>query len=224
MKRETYSIHSALLSRKSEYFSNRKRADFSDGSISKFKLPDVDPGLFALFVKWVYTEDVAPFSEDLPYREIADIMIDLYTLGDQLLCTGLKNRTVDILQEAMSNSAGTQSLELTIRVYASDQLGDSNLALYLLEQLAWEIVGNGLERYMDAAGSLWIKFEKLLDAFQNAEFKLRIDHYSQKRHTEDAGKYNARDPKVTTGCRWHEHAAEPMAPCARWIRGALRSK
>lgn len=82
---ETHKLHRGLLCLESELFSACLQGRFEQASSLEVNLPDVDPGLFCEFAKWLYTDDIAPFPKGMKDELIADLMVDLYVLDERLL-------------------------------------------------------------------------------------------------------------------------------------------
>lgn len=77
---------------------------------------------------------------------VVDAMIDVYVLGDRILCDSLKNRAMDMVQAAcMRSSVAVDSVLKAVRKGDSG----SKMTEYLLKQLARDIWGAvGYEEYM----------------------------------------------------------------------------
>ncbi|KAH7084944.1 hypothetical protein BKA63DRAFT_6395 [Paraphoma chrysanthemicola] len=53
--KKTYRVHKALLVHHSEYFRNALRNSWSEAKNGGVTLDDVEPGIFDIFVEWLYT-------------------------------------------------------------------------------------------------------------------------------------------------------------------------
>ena len=207
ISKPTY-LHQSLLCEVSEFFKKCLEQCFAESASQKVSLPEDSPESFAWFVKWAYSGDLAPLRisdgcDAIPF------MANLYVLADKLLCENLKNRSMDMIQEACSVS----------RLYASDVteavergLTGSKLVQYLVKQLAYEVregASGDCEFYDDSCMdcSEWWTFFKL-DAQLTQKFMCMVISP----RTENM---LAEDPAFLEGCAWHEHSP-PEKPCERW--------
>ena len=109
---EIFYVHPSLLCEKSEYFRACLQSHFSEAQSREVRLLDEKPKAFRLFLKWLYTGDLAPFpagkmAVDDDNNDVRDhsmifilrIAVAAYILGDRLLCSGVKDRAMDIIQQ-----------------------------------------------------------------------------------------------------------------------------
>ena len=193
-------MHHGLLCLASEYFCACLQGRFEEASSLEVSLPDVDPVLFCMFAKWLYTGDVAPFPKGMGDGLVADFMVDLYVLGERLLCVGLRNRAMDILQETLQNIAA--ELRLAVKVIAlGEPLRQSKLLNYLVDQIAYNSTRSGLDRYLEdtVERQEWLELLRALDADGITEFVCRCQWYQEREVTEDDGW--KLDPAKQEGCQ-----------------------
>ena len=219
---ETYHLHLALLCAKSKYFSACLQGKFHEASSREAKLPDVDPHVFALFTKWLYTEDIAPFAHTITDCEIAARMVELYILGDRPVCEGVKNRAVDILQEASKSLYRVPLLKVVIKAVTSNALPkDSRVVQYLFEQLSYVIGTDGVQCCTSMCGSSWLNLVKILDAAELTKMMCRFEFYKEKLYGRTRSEQPALswNPADLFGCEWHEHSDARRSVCGRWRQG-----
>ena len=89
----TYNLHRSLLIEKSGFFRGCLKPHFSEAAVGEVKLPGDRPCIFDWFVKWIY-------SGDIHSNTIFDIdFFEIYMLADKLMCSRLKDRSLDMVQE-----------------------------------------------------------------------------------------------------------------------------
>ena len=136
----TFHIHSDLLCQTSDYFRACLQGNFSEATKGEVKLSETRASTFQYFVKWLYTGDVAPFNNSLPLASIFTDMADVFALGNRLLCEGLRNRAVDMIQEVCSK----ELLNVGRIVYAAQAVETRSLLMqYLIQQLSFDMVEEG---------------------------------------------------------------------------------
>ena len=147
---QLHHLHLSLLCEVSGYFRGCFGGGFTEAATRKTALPDVDPAAFALFVKWAYTGQLAPStwdpskpSEASSVELLQESLIDLYILGDRLLCLGLKNRTADLMQ--MTHTNCHVSLKCFIKLVHAG-LPESKMAAYLVAQLTYDMTVDGQKK------------------------------------------------------------------------------
>lgn len=98
-KQEAHYVSPSVLSEKSGYFKGCLRGQLLEASNREVRLADLDPHTFQHFLKWLYTGDVAPFHEEQHAGDTLSHAVEIYVLADRLLCSGLKDRSIDSIQQ-----------------------------------------------------------------------------------------------------------------------------
>ena len=205
---KTYYLHRSLLCEVSDFFKKCLEQGFTESASRKVALPEDCPDTFAWFVKWAYSGDLAPLGITFGCDAIF-FMTKLYVLADKLLCEDLKNRTMDMVQEACSVSI----------LYASDvtqamQQGptETKMIQYLVKQLAYGVRKNNssVNFYKEFCNdpSEWQTFFKL-DVQLTQNFMSIVT-------SPEIEKSLSEDPASVEGCGWHEHSSPRKEPCKRW--------
>ena len=164
-------------------------------------LAENDPEVFDWFVKWAYTEQFGPLSTKNVDHTIK-MLAEVYVLGDQLLCSGLKNRAMDTMQDACV--LGTVNLEAVVKI-VDRGYADSRFAIYSVTQIAYDMVKLGqMKKYTEDAQ--WLNF---LTANGELTSKLVIEMTA-------VSSRMGKDPKYPEGCRWHEHDDDKDLEYNRW--------
>ena len=186
-----------MLCAKSEYFRACLKSGFSESATREVDLHGEDPNAFRYFVKWIYTGDLAPFPVT-KHMDVADMMIDVYVLGDSILCNGLQNRAMDMFQAACSYRHIT--VEIATKAVRS-KASMSMLKDYTLKQLARDMFRTaiGYEGYMAEEG-----WQDLIAADAAATSMLMRELLKWKA-VDPMESSETDDPADEEGCRWHVH-------------------
>jgi hypothetical protein len=122
-------------------------------------------------------------------------MIDVYVLGDRIICTGLQNRAIDIFQEASSQE--TVALDTIIRAIEKVPV-DSRLLSYHACQLASDM----LTTYSPNASPEFEGHEKWLQMIEpSTEFTSKV--LTELLEVGRGYRHADEDPASEGGCRWH---------------------
>ena len=149
----TFDVHSGLLREKSDYFRACLQGNFSEALKGEVRLPETKPEAFQYYAKLLYTGDLAPFNFDIDKDIIFRSMIDVYALGDRLLCHGIQNRSIDMVQEICVIS------DLSIgRIFYAAKIIEprSKLMQFLIEKLAFDMASEGYATFVE--DPKWLEF------------------------------------------------------------------
>ena len=206
----TFHLHSDLLCKKTSYFRGCLQGQFSESVTREVVMLETNPNAFQYFVKWLYTGDLAPFTESTTYDKDFHRMIDVYALGDELVCDGLKNRAVDMVQEICER----QHLDAEQMLYAAQSIRqDSKLMQYLVEQLACDMTSIGYQKFIE--DKEWTEFITM-DGRTSTGLLCKLKEWQTgETKTED------NDPSRKEDCRWHEHPGSQDLDCERWSTAAF---
>jgi hypothetical protein len=213
LDRASYQVHKSLLCSVSDYFNASLNSNhaFVESQTNTITLEDIDVAAFDLFVKWLYTGDLAPFPEQ-HYGELMYELIGAYTLGERLLCSGLRNRAVDIIQEICTDKSGEECVFDVVYCFGlKPQLVSSKLMQYLIKQLAYVIV-NGNKDYETNTD-----LQTFLE--QDGKVAAKVVFEVSKLHKAKGTKKKFLNPADEEGCAYHDHTEKEKedGECQRWL-------
>ena len=200
-------LHSSLLCTKSEYFRGCLRSGFAEAVTREVSLPDEDPTAFGYFVEWMYANDINPL-RDLSVPDISGTLIDIYALADRILCVGLKNRAVDLIQ---ARDSGKRILVSNVMKIIRLSIDDCKLLQYSVKQLAWEMCykETSYAEYISAEG-----WHDMIVADSKATTMLIQEVKYWQGKCRDL--FFEEEPATPSGCQWHVHPTdESKAECVR---------
>lgn len=111
-------------------------------------MPEDDPAVFALFVKWLY---VGSGSKDGMSDEFAVTLTKAWTLGDKLGCTAFQDAAMLSLIKNHTAKVGTS--EVILLAYVGSAAG-SKLRQYAIDQFRGDAKSGGLADCADERVSL----------------------------------------------------------------------
>ena len=215
--RQTHNLHLDLLTSKSKYFAACLKGNFSEAASREIELPDVDSQAFGMFAEWLYSGNVTLPAIDITPDEKALLMADLYILGDRLLCSGVKNRAFDIIQEYCKHHTVEAALILKL-VGSGESLKESRLVRYLVWQMAHEIAVNGISQYaLSWQRKTWMEMlGKLGEAQVSMLMEIVETCTSTVQYVRETGFLDSKSlgsPAYFGSCQWHEHASLVSTEC-----------
>ena len=221
---ETFYVHPSLLCEKSEYFRACLQSQFSEAQSREVRLVDEKPSVFRFFLKWLYTGDLAPFPaakivvrdgninvHDRSTVHILRIALRTYILGDRLLCSGVKDRAMDILQQCCERWILHPSDALEV---VNAGLGSSIIGRYHVKQLARQIQLIGWNHYTKEKEWLYLM---TLDANFVTEIILEVDRLKAQKVAEVG------NMAAVQSCAWHEHGKGSGCKGIRWESSTFRT-
>jgi hypothetical protein len=210
----TYHVHKSLLCSVSNYFNASLNSNhaFVESRTNTITLEDIDVASFDLFTKWLYTGDLAPFPEQ-HFGELMYELIGVYTLGERLLCSGLRNRAVDMIQEICTDKSGEECVFDVVYCFGvKPHLLSSKLMQYLIKQLAYVVV-NGKKDYETDTD-----FQAFLA--QDGKVAAKVVFEVSKMHKAKGSKKKFLNPADEDGCTYHDHeekGKDDGDECQRWL-------
>jgi hypothetical protein len=114
---------------------------------------------FKLFVKWLYTQDIAEEEMDLLNGDNTNL-VDAWILADRFIVPQLQNQ----LLWSMSSRRGKVSFESFIRAYEKTAPG-SKLCSYIIDRMTYDIITNPDHRPIEEGFSKRFPREMLDDLF-----------------------------------------------------------
>jgi len=101
--KKQFTIHKRLLCTHSNFFEKAFNGGFKEATEDKMDLPDDDPLIFNALVEWLYSHKRHRTIKNTSYLEGVDSLINLYIFGEKIGCNGLKNASMDELQDWLDN-------------------------------------------------------------------------------------------------------------------------
>ncbi|CAG8950236.1 hypothetical protein HYFRA_00008474 [Hymenoscyphus fraxineus] len=93
---QSFIIHKNFICYYSPYFAVAFNGGFIESETHTCHMEDVSPGAFALFVDWIYTQQI-PCDERLHYRKATENLVGLWLLADRCLVPKLQNQALVVL-------------------------------------------------------------------------------------------------------------------------------
>ncbi|CAG8972088.1 hypothetical protein HYALB_00004954 [Hymenoscyphus albidus] len=95
---QSFIIHKNFTCYYSPYFGVAFNSGFIESETHTCHMEDVSPGAFALFVEWIYTQQI-PCDERLHYRKATENLVGLWLLADRCLVPKLQNQALVLDRE-----------------------------------------------------------------------------------------------------------------------------
>jgi hypothetical protein len=156
---ETVPIHKSFICYYSPYFNATFNGNFAEGDTQCVELEDAPPVAFNLFVKWLYTQDIAEEEMDLLNGDNTNL-VDAWILADRFIVPRLQNQ----LLWSMSSRRGKVSFESCIRAYEKTAPG-SKLRSYIIDRTIYDITTEPDHRPIGEGFSKMFPREMLDDLF-----------------------------------------------------------
>jgi hypothetical protein len=163
---EIIPIHKSFICYYSPYFNREFNGYFAEGKTQRVELEDAPPAAFNLFVKWLYTQEIAEEEMDFLIGDITNL-VDAWILADQFIVPRLQNQ----LLWSMSSRRGKVSFESCIRAYEKTAPG-SRLRSYIIDSTIYDIITDPDHRPMEEEFSKMFPREMLDDLFHG--FLIRV--------------------------------------------------
>ena len=112
-KREEFTIHSKLICKYVDFFSKACVGPFQEGQDDIMYLPEDVPGVFALFVEWLYRRKI-PTGHTQQYL---DDLYGLYFFGEKVVEHEVTDQAMDMIQDMSLICDRYIDLALVSRVY-----------------------------------------------------------------------------------------------------------
>lgn len=143
LERKTFGAHKNLLCASSKYFDSALNGGFLESESKEVKLFAIDPVVFEFFYRWLYSP---PRGVDDPlYQQARDsvlqpdlLLLNLYLLGDYLLCPGFKLLAIEQLRALFSYyDPAIPSHEFLCFLFNADHL--QPLQMYIIKHIGFWI-------------------------------------------------------------------------------------
>ena len=133
--KRTYYIHRSLLEARCGFFHAALTGKYLEPTTAEVNLPEDKPEAFDHAVRYFYGAQMR--MKD--FNDHAGLYVDTYILADKLLCTGLKDVMIDMMQEyyrrVMVKAVPMQRL-------VDKGLSESKMMNYLAPQAGYELAKN----------------------------------------------------------------------------------
>lgn len=195
-ERRKYVIHKTFLTHYSEYFNNALNGSWEEAEDRAITLHDIEPGIFNVFVDWLYSQNLPATDEDWsvvtetkPLRDLN--MVKVCVFGDRFMVPKL-------LQDANNHYIDARIWHKRPPRY--------NTVIYAFNNLRTDI--RLLKFLVDTHCAFWERDHDDLDEAEKAQqsqlpndFLVRVMYrYSELKDTEENG-------KILDHCSYHEHAS-----------------
>jgi hypothetical protein len=132
--RKKFVIHKEFACHYSPFLQAAFTSNSAEGESQSMELQDVEEEVFALFVQWLYTQQIATAEDDFP---AAELLIKLWLLAEKLRVPELQNQVVDTIERRRA-ATGTVSTGMLRFIYSNTVVGSplrrlivDHCALYL---------------------------------------------------------------------------------------------
>jgi len=140
-KKKTFSVHKSFICHHSPFFRAAFNSDFVEGSTQTMKLDDAESSIFALFLQWLYTQNLT--LEEVEQNKAEEFeggscqlsLTCLWIMADTFLIPRLKNKAIWLLKEERQKT-NMICLESCSLVYEKT-LPDSPLRRFFVDEIAF---------------------------------------------------------------------------------------
>ncbi|KAF7122784.1 hypothetical protein CNMCM5793_000894 [Aspergillus hiratsukae] len=107
VQKEIFSVHETLIRASSSFFDKAMAGDWKESQQRTIQLPEDEPGIFALYVKWLYcgTLPVVCDEPGLPGNSEYINLVKAYVLGDKILDSKFQDTVIDAIVEKSQSKA-----------------------------------------------------------------------------------------------------------------------
>ncbi|KAL8686250.1 MAG: hypothetical protein Q9218_007238 [Villophora microphyllina] len=179
-----YPLHEKLLCHHSPYFASIfYNKDNQSSRTKEYGLPELDDGVFALFVGWLYSRAIRGPEEE---RDIGPLL-DLYFLASKLEIAALETEIVECVRAFYHNNETYPGLRRVQYVYANTDE----------DNVMREMMVGSVARYLTLSDSIPEHWAKALK--KNGQLSVDIIRSIQEWHLEARQVPDARDASVDRG-------------------------
>jgi hypothetical protein len=129
---ETIPVHKNFICHYSPYFNALFKGGFIEGKTQFVELEDTPPAAFNIFVKWLYTQDIAREEKGLLNGDNTTL-VDAWILADRFMIPRLQNKLMGCIKRESC------SLDSWFRLYEKTAPG-SKLRSYIVDRTIDEII------------------------------------------------------------------------------------
>ena len=133
----TWYLPKDLLTHSSPFFAAALNGSFAEAISKSIKLPEDDPAIFGLFVRWLY---IGGNDEDLAFDP--NPHVEAWILGDKLGCQGFKDSQMYLI---MSYHRTQYLIAETVRTAYEGSVPGCKLRKYIVDQFRWDFKLGNLE-------------------------------------------------------------------------------
>jgi BTB/POZ domain len=188
--RKCYYLHRSLLCERSPFFDKCLNNPLKESVTGEVHLEEVNTVVFDQFVLWIYDQPLGMGGRNAAATP--------YVLADRFLTESFKNALLDRARVLFSKQRIDPGGLLHL---CKNGLSQSSMAKYMWEQLAFEMVKWGYEKYITASDEDAKALHELMEERENMVSLMRA---LDKAHS-DKARGGLRNPSETTGCQYHEH-------------------
>jgi hypothetical protein len=94
-KRKEFHVHKAPLCKSADLFKGAFRPEFKEGREEAMYMPEDEPGVFSLFVDYIYRSKIPTGNTEAHLNNL----YDFYYLADKLCLTELKDKIINCIQD-----------------------------------------------------------------------------------------------------------------------------